>query len=235
MQDTSEETYQIATLVVVVITVLLVVADILVFINPRIALNPFKPPLEATATLAVAAVPTFPPTWTPQPTDTAVPTPTATSSPTPTLTPTPTSSPTPAPSATRRPAARPPGSTAPTAIPFAYAYKTVIRSCTHSGTTAIKGQVTSGGNAVDGIHVRLATGSDTSNVVDEQTVKRDTNGNTVYAFVFGAPSSGSFAWHVWAADAEGNALSDPNMAVTINTLPADDPESCWLAVVDFVQ
>lgn len=234
MQNPSEETYQIATLVVVVITVLLVITELLIFVNPRVALNPFKPPLEATATVAIAAVPTFPPTWTPKPTDTAEPTLTPTSSVTPTPSSTPTTPPTATSSATRRPAARPPGSTAPTPIAPAYTFKTVI-SCSHSGTTAIKGQVTSGGNAVDGIHVRLATGSDTSNIVDEQTVKRDANGNAVYAFVFGAPSSGSYPWHVWAADAQGNALSDPNIAVTINTLPADDPESCWLAVVDFVQ
>lgn len=233
MESPSEETYQILTLVVVVITILMVLAELLVFFNPRIALNPFKPPLQATATLAIAAAPTFPPTWTPQPSDTAAPTATSTPTETPTPSATPTSPATPSPSATRRPATH--GSTAPTPLPLGYTYKTVIQSCTHSGTTAIKGKVTSGGNAVDGVHVRLATGSDTSNVVDEQTVKRDANGNTVYAFVFGAPPSGTFAWHVWAADAQGNALSDPNMAVIINTLPADDPASCWLAVVDFVQ
>ena len=108
-------------------------------------------------------------------------------------------------------------------------------SCSHSGSTTIKGKVTSGGNPIDGIHVMLATSSDPASVQEDQVVKRDGDGSTSYAFVIGAPDSGSFAWHVWVADEQGNILSDPNFQFTINTLPAEDPASCWLAVLNFVQ
>jgi hypothetical protein len=95
--------------------------------------------------------------------------------------------------------------------------------------------VSSGDNPVDGIHVMLATSSDPASVQEDQTVKRDANGTTTYAFTIGAPASGSFPWHVWITDGQGKTLSDPNYQFTINTLPADDPASCWLAVLDFVQ
>ncbi len=235
MQDASDEGFQLATLVVIVLVVLVVIAYLLIYINPSIALNPFKPLPPTTPTVVIAAISTLPPTWTPQPTNTAIPTETPTATATPTPTPLPTDTPAPTPTATRRPTARAPGLVPPTPIPLPYTYRPVLSSCTHSGSTTIKGTVSSGGNPVDGIHVMLATSSDPSSVQEDQTVKRDANGTTNYAFVIGAPASGAFPWHVWVTDGQGKILSDPNFQFTINTLPADDPASCWLAVLDFVQ
>ena len=235
MQDASEEGFQLATLVVIVLVVLVVIAYLLIFINPAIALNPFKPPAFTKPTVAIAAIPTLPPTWTPFPTDTEIPTVTPTATSTPTFLPSPTSIPTAAPTATSRPPTRAPGAVPPTPIPLPYTYKPVLASCTHSGSTTIKGKVSSGGSPVDGIHVMLGTSSDPASVQEDQTVKRDTNGTTAYAFTIGAPDSGAFAWHVWVTDGQGKVLSDPNFQFTINTLPDNDPQSCWLAVLDFVQ
>ncbi len=239
MQNTSEDGYQIATLVVIVLTVLVVIAYLLVFINPRIALNPFKPPREVTPTLAVAALPGLPPTWTPTPTDTATPTFTPTPIATPTLTPSPTyaptNAPTLAPTATPRPPTRTPGSVAPTPIPLSYLYRPVIQSCTHSGSTQIKGRVTSGGGPVDGARVRRATSPDPAAVVEELTVRRDSDGSTTYAFVMSLGSLAPFNWYVWVVDAQGTALSDPTFHVSMNDLPESDPASCWIAVVNFAR
>ncbi len=239
MQNTSEDGYQIATLVVVVIIALVLIAYGLIFINPRVALNPFKPPVDTTPTLAIAAVSTLPPTWTPTPTDTTTPTATPTFTAMPTLTPSPTSTPTIAPSATPRltrlPApVAPVAPVAPTPITLPYSYRPVLQSCTHSGSASIQGNVTKGGGPVDGIHVELATGSDPSTVAYDQIVRRDGNGNTTY--YYGVPASGSYQWHLWVTDTPGNPpLSDPNFQVSMNNLPADDPNSCWLAVVNFIQ
>lgn len=237
MQNASDEGFQLATLVVIVLIVLVVIAYLLIFINPRVALNPFKPPVVTTPTVAIAAIPTLPPTWTPAPTDTEVPTVTPTSTSSPMSSPTPSSAPTIAPTASRRPPTRTPGAVAPTPIPLLYTYKPVKQSCTHSGSATIKGKVSSGGNPVDGIHVLLGTSSDPASVPEggDQTVQRDGNGNTSYAFIIPPPDSGAFAWHVWVTDGQGKVLSDPNFQITINTLPADDPGSCWLAILDFVQ
>jgi hypothetical protein len=236
MRNASEDGYQLATLVVVVLTILVVIAYLLIFINPRVALNPLKPPLAATSTLAVAAVSTLPPTWTPTATETSTPTalPTSTSTSTPTLLPTPTNVP-PPPSSTPRPPTRAPAHVAPTPIPLSYSFRPVLESCTHSGSAAIQGLVTSGGGPVDGIHVELATGPDPASVAYDQTVRRDGNGNTAYYYGVPAPASGSFPWHVWVTDSPGTPQSDPNFQVSINNLPADDPDSCWLAIVNFVK
>lgn len=237
MQNASDEGFQLATLVVIVLIVLVVIAYLLIFINPRVALNPFKPPAVTTPTVAIAAISTLPPTWTPAPTDTQVPTVTPTSTSTPTSSPTPSSAPTIAPTATRRPPTRTPapGAVAPTPIPLVYPYKPILQSCSHSGSATIKGKVSSGGNPIDGVHVELGTSSDPASVQEDQTVRRDANGTTSYAFIIPPPESGSFAWHVWVTDGQNTALSDPNFQLSINTLPADDPGSCWLAVLDFVQ
>lgn len=66
-------------------------------------------------------------------------------------------------------------------------------------------------------------------------VKYDATGSTTFAFIIPPPDSGAFPWHVWVVDTDGTALSDPNFQISINTLPASDPDSCWLAVVDFVK
>jgi len=237
MQNTSEDGYQIATLVVIVLIVLVVVAYLLVFINPRIALNPFKPPLLATPTLAVAALPALPPTWTPTPSVTATPTLTATPTSTPTLTPSPspTAEPASATPATPRSPTRTPAPIPPTPIPLPYAFRPALESCTHSGSTVIKGRVTSGGGPADGVHIRLATSPDPGAVVDERTVGRDSDGSTTYAFVLSLGSLAPFNWYLWVTDAQGATLSDPNFHISMNDLPAEDPQSCWLAVVNFAK
>ncbi len=228
----TDETFQIATLVIVVLIVLVCMSYLLIFANPQVALNPLKPPIP-TSTLIIAALP---PTWTPTPTDTTTPTATHTFTAMPTMTPSPTSTPTIAPSATPRltrlPA--PVAPVAPTPITLPYSYRPVLQSCTHSGSASIQGNVTKGGGPVDGIHVELATGSDPSTVAYDQIVRRDGNGNTTY--YYGVPASGSYQWHLWVTDTPGNPpLSDPNFQVSMNNLPADDPNSCWLAVVNFIQ
>ncbi len=231
MPGDHEEGYQIATLVVGVITVLVVMGYLLIFINPHVALNPFKPPKPTATAIAV-----LPPTWTPTATSTATPTPTftATATSTPTETPAPTNTPTR--TATARPPTRAVPVGPPTPIPLPYSFRPVVVSCSHSGSTQIKGKVSSGGQPVDGVHVRLATSPDPATIVEDQVVRRDVDGSTIYAFVmrdWGALPS--FSWYVWVVDAAGNPLSDPNYRVQTNNYPANDPQSCWLAVVDFVR
>lgn len=237
MDNTSEDTYQIATLVVIVLTALVVIAYLLIFINPRIALNPLKPPLPVTPTVAVAALPALPPTWTPTPTDTATTTPTPTSTSTPTFTATPTNAPTAIPSATPRPPTRTPAPAPPAPPGPQYAYRAVLQSCTHSGGTFIKGKVTSGGQPDEGVRVRVGTSPDPAAVIEEQIAHNQGDGNASYAFTlrtlgaFDTPS----IWYVWVIDGVGNPASDPNFHVTTNNLPADDPAACWLAIVDFAK
>jgi hypothetical protein len=123
----SDRVAMLVTVVVLVLTVLTCLCYLTIFINPNMPLNPFPPPLGASATptrTGAPAGPTFPPTWTPThtatPTNTPIPTDTPTVTPTRTHTPTPTSTPT----ATRTP--RPPATAtsthtpAPTATPWPY-------------------------------------------------------------------------------------------------------------------
>jgi hypothetical protein len=240
MQDGSDDFFQIASLVVATLTVVVVIAFALIFINPRIAFNPFKPLIVPTP--IVIALPTLPPTWTPttMPTETSTPTLTPTRTPTSTSTPTLTSTPTSAPTNTSAPTARPatrtpPIALPPTPVPSAFPYRAALRSCTFGSPTQIKGKVTNGGDPVDGVRVRLATSMDVATVVDDQAVKRDSDLSTIYAFIISPPDSGSFQWHVWLTNGQGASLSDPNYIVTINNLPASSPDSCWIAIVDFVR
>ena len=88
----------LVTIVVLVLTALTCLCYLTIFINPRIPLNPFPPPLEVavaspTPTTEAPRSTAFPPTWTP--TSTATPTDTPTVTDTPTITPTPTDTPTP--------------------------------------------------------------------------------------------------------------------------------------------
>jgi hypothetical protein len=236
MQDGSDDMYQVAALVVATLTVVVAIAFALIFINPRIAFNPFKPPTVPTP--IIIALPTLPPTWTPTMTRTETATPTMTSTPTATPTHTPTATSTlantPTPTLrlpTRTPVIAPP----PSPIPSPYSFRAIRRSCTFGSPTQIKGKVTSGGDPVDGVRVRLATSNDVATVVDDQPVKRDSDLSTIYAFIISPPDSGSFQWHVWLVDAQGASLSDPNYIVTINSFPASSPDSCWIAIIDFAR
>lgn len=239
MRNVSDETFQMATLVVVVLIVLVVIAYLLVFINPRVALNPFKPPLPtATFSVGIAALP---PTWTPTPssTPTATATPTTTPTETPTLTPTSTSTPVPSPTATRRPPTRAPQlATAPAAtLPASrYAYRAVLQSCVHSGSVQIKGKVFNGGQSQEGVRVRLAVSPDVATVVEDQSTHRIPDGSAEFAFVL--TTTGSFnqptsTWYIWVLDGNGNPASDPNFAIQTNNYPPSNSQACWLANVDF--
>lgn len=242
----SEEKYQIATLVVWTLTGLVIFFYAIIFVNPRVAFNPFKPPLP-TSTL-LAALPPLPPTWTP--TAPSSPTPSATATQTTTATRvipptaaaatvTATTTPTTTPTVTARPPTRTPAPTTvapPTAIPSTYSYRATL-NCSHSGGTQIKGSVSSGGQPQEGVRVRVATSPDAATVVEEQLTRRQFDGSAGYAFVLRA--TGAFdppaTWYVWIVDGAGNPLSDPNFHFQTNNFPREHPLACWLAVVDFTK
>jgi hypothetical protein len=246
MQDGSEEKYQIATWVVLTIAALVIVFYMIIFLNPRIAFNPFKPPWP-TATFIVA-LPALQPTWTP--TETSVPEPTATPSASATATlvvpppptfvlSTATTVPTLPPTATPRPPTRTPVPTSaapPAAIQSGYPYRATL-SCSHSGGTQIKGTVTSGGQPQEGVRVRVATSPDAATIVEEQSTRRQPDGSASYAFVLktGGAYDSPAMWYVWIADGAGNPISDPNFHFQTNNYSPDNPLACWLAVVDFVK
>ncbi|MBI5653430.1 MAG: hypothetical protein HZC40_23740 [Chloroflexi bacterium] len=240
MNDFSNDRFQIATVIVVAITIVIVIAYLLIYINPRVAINPFKPPAPP-PTFSAAAVP-FPPTWTPTPSRTPTPTPTATATATPTETPTRTPSPTSTatwtPTATRRPATRIPNPQATTTVPASagFAYRAVLQNCAHSGGTFIKGTVWSGGQRQAGVRVRISTSADIGTVIDEQTTRQEPDGAIAYTFVLRA--IGAFdppaTWHIWVADATGNPASDPNFHVQTNNYPPGNSATCWFANVDFI-
>ena len=246
MHTSSEEKYQIATLVLLTITGLVVVFYAIIFFNPRAAFNPFKPPLP-TATF-IAALPILQPTWTPMetssPTLTTTPTSTATATlvvpPPPTLPlSTATSTPTVSPIATPRPPTRTPApasAASPKAVLPAYSYRATL-NCSHSGSTQIKGTVSSGGQPQEGVRVRVATSPDVATVVEEQFTRRQPDGTASYAFVL--MSTGAFdppaTWYVWLTDGAGAPISDPNFHFQTNNYSNDNPLACWLAIVDFAK
>lgn len=235
MRHNSDDTFQIAALIVFTLAGVVAVFYALIFINPRIAFNPFKPRISPTL---VALMPTLPPTWTPTlaPTETATPTLTATFTATPTreATPTPTNAPTNTPTITPRPVTRTPIPTSPppTPIPSPYVYQPSFR-CEHSGGIYIKGKVTSGGQPQDGVRVRFATDPDAATIQEEQYTR-----NGEYSFILKA--IGSFGdkpavWYIWIADGTGAPLSDPYFHFSTNNLPPSDPSACWQAYVDFAK
>jgi hypothetical protein len=251
LQTDPEEKYHIATLVVWTLTGLVILFYTIIFINPRVAFNPFKPPLPTSTLLAVLTI--LPPTWTP--TVTSAPTPSATPTLAPTATrviaaptlppPTATTLPTLTPSATPRPPTPTRTATAtplptsvasPTIAMSTYPYRPVL-SCSHSGGTQIKGTVSSGGQSQEGVRVRVATSPDVATVIEEQFTRRQPDGSAGYAFILKA--IGAFdppaTWYVWIVDGTGNPLSDPNFHFQTNNYPPDNPLACWLAIVDFVK
>ena len=91
METEQQDIFQILTVVVVVLIAVSCMGMLLIFINPQIAINPFKPPSElseARVPAATAVAFALPATWTPTPTLTPTPTqtPTRTSTPTSTCT-----------------------------------------------------------------------------------------------------------------------------------------------------
>ena len=227
----TDETFQIATLVVVVLIVLVCMSYLLIFANPQVALNPLKPPIP-TSTLIIAALP---PTWTPTPTSTSTftptPTPTDTPTSTPTFTPIPTN--TPIPTATRRPTPRPTRPPAPTASPWVYF--AFPRGCQHSGGTYIEGYVTNPSGEEAGTRVNLGT-TPGGGVIQTITTGSDRSPG-YYTFVLNANGARPGTWYVWISDINGKPLSDPRTAV-VTTNAIRDPNNsaaCWQAFIDFAR
>ncbi|MEW5719050.1 MAG: hypothetical protein AB1817_10515 [Chloroflexota bacterium] len=227
MQEPQEELFQIATLVVVVMIVIVCMGQLLIFMNPRVAINPFKPP-PPTGT----AFPTFPATYTPTETST----PTNTFTPTPTYTPTPTDTPTPVwtntptitPSRTRPPRTNTPRP--PTASP--YSYDVTRGPCEHSGGTFIEGYVNSAAGPLDGVLVRLGTSPGGGEI---QTISTGGDRAGHYTFVLRESGARPGTWYVWIVDSSGRALSDPNAGrvVTNDIRSGEDPNACWRAEIHF--
>lgn len=249
MDDIREEPYQIATLVVVVVTALVCMCYLLIFINPQVSLNPFKPPLATMTPVAFGLQATWTPTrtMTPLPTETPTNTPTITLTPLPTNTATATSIPRtptlpptatrPRPTSTRRPTAPP---AAPAPQPSGYAYSVSRQGCFHSGGTFIEGTVwgNSGGNPQSGVRVYLGAGPGPDKG-DNYVVLTGTQGTSAgyYNHVIRANGAAPGNYYVWVGDPNGKPLSDPNQGLvrTNDIRNGDDPNACWRAVVDFVQ
>lgn len=232
MQEPQEEFFQTATLVIAVVIVIVCMAQLLIFVNPRVAINPFKPP-PATGTPFATFPATYTPTETGTPTPTFTPTstdtPTATDTPTPLWTNTLTATPV-TPTRTRPPFTRTP--IPPTASPFIY---DVARgACEHSGGTFIEGYVNSTTGPIDGVLVRYGT---TPGGNGNQTLS--TGGDRAGHYTFVLRESGALpgVWFVWIVDSSGRALSDPNAGrvVTNNISNGDDPNACWRAEINFAR
>ena len=85
--------------------------------------------------------------------------------------------------------------------------------------------------------MRFATGPEVAAVVEEQFARRQPDGSAGYAFVLRAV--GAFdppaTWFVWVVDGTGAPLSDPNFHFQTNNYGNDNPQACWLAIVDFAK
>ncbi len=241
MDTVNEEFYQIATLVVVVVTVLVCMCYLLIFLNPQIALNPFKPSTVTPTFVAIG----LQPTWTPTATFTPVPTntPTVTPSVTPTSVATNTPPPTPIPptrAPTRpRPTRTPGPPPAPPAPVSTFAYNTQRQGCFHAGGTFIEGTVwsSSGGSPQAGVRVAMGSGpGPTYGGVYYQTTGNQGKSDGYYVFVIRENGAAPGNYWLWVADGNGTPLSDPNAGkITTNDIRSgDDPNSCWRGVVDFV-
>jgi len=230
MQEPQEELFQIATLAVVVLIVIVCMGQVLIFANPRVAINPFKPPAPTFTPL-----PTFPPTYTP----TATATPTSTYTPTPTETPTPTDTPTPpwtltpTRTATRT---RPPWTNTPRPTPVPpYPYSVIRGRCEHSGGTFIEGYVTNPQGEESGVRISLGTAPG-GNVIDTRVTGTGRSPGH-YTFVISAQGPRPGVWYVWVTDPSGKPLSDPNAGrVETNAIRnPDDPNACWRAEIHFAR
>ncbi len=256
MEQGQQDVYQIGTVIVVVLIIVACMGMLLVFINPQIAINPFKPPVDA-ALAALRATPTtvagfaLPATWTPTPTLTPTPTETLTPTPTNTLTPTPTATPTITPiptntptstrtrTATRRPTNTPlPAPPTPVPVPPQYPYRAISQNCTHSGMTFIEGTVYSNESGAQEYGIRVALGSAPGGGDVYYVTTGSVSGRSpgFYQHIITVSGAAPGNYFLWIADGNGKVLSDPNAGkVTTNNKGPDDPSACWRAVVDFVR
>ena len=117
LDQVDDRMLEIATILVVMMTIFVCICYAAIFNNPYVAFNPFKPPTATRPGMAQGPPPTFPPTWTPTATGMPTDTPMATNTPTVTNTPTPTNTGTPFP--TRTPTVTPtsPPTETPTITP----------------------------------------------------------------------------------------------------------------------
>lgn len=225
MQTPAEESFQVATLVVVVLIVLVCMGYLLIFVNPQVALNPLKPPLPTSTLLLLSALP---PTWTPTPTDTPTLTPTPTPTDTPTLTPTSTDTPTNTPvfTPTRRPTPRPP---APTASPFSYSV--VLNNCEHSGGTYIDAYAINSQGEEAGVQIRLGTQPGSSEIQTLTSGSGPTPGKVTFVLRDAGARPGT--WYVWVVDSNGRSLSDPRAGSVVTNDVKGDVGACWRAEIHF--
>lgn len=224
----NSEAFQVPTLVTTGVILVICMCYLLIFVNPQVAFNPFKPPIP-TATLAEALV--LPPTWTP----------TATSTPSTTWTPSITPSPTLTPSLTRLPTStrtvtrtRTPIPPAPPPPPSPYIYQTFNQGCQHAGGTFIEGTVyrTAGGDPEYGARVAMSSAPSGAQIYIVATGGRSPG---YYLHVLSSDGARPGTYFVWVVDGGGNPLSDPSAGrVTMNSLGPDTPGACWRAAVDFV-
>lgn len=225
----NSDSFQIPTLIVIGIIVIVCLFYGMIFANPQVPLNPFKPLVPTPTVIAFV----FPPTNTPVPTNTSTATVTFTNTPPPTLTPTVTDTPTftRVPTVTRTRTPRP-----PTAAPSPFSYNARFQGCFHSGQTFIEGTVyrTAAGDREQGSRIALGSGPGPG-TGDVYYVTSNENGYYVHMINAGGPTAGTF--FVWIADGSGRAISDPNAGrVQTNTIRnPDDPGACWRGVVDFVR
>jgi hypothetical protein len=214
----------LATLVLLVLTVMTCLCYLTIFFNPRMPLNPFPPPPgggpqsgSPTPTSQGGAAPTFPPTWTPTatatPTDTPTPTYTPTVTPTPTHTPTATVPPTP----TKRPPP-PPTATAtntpvpsPTPLPYTQLGNTVYQPNTKypewgCDWLGVGGQVLdAAGVGIPGIKVRVWSGGYVFPLATSGT-KNDAYGSGGWeVYMDDHPKEGT--WNCQLVDDNGAGLS----------------------------
>jgi hypothetical protein len=208
MENVREEGYQIATLVVVVVTVLVCMCYLLIFVNPQVALNPFKPPLATPTAVALGLQRTWTPTFTSTPTQTLTPTLTPTPTRTPTVTPTPTKTPiVPTATTTRRPPTRTPlPPTAPPTPVYDFRLGRAVEEHENCGTWYLSGTVW---NSADpnqgtrsGVLVRVWFGGQV-----QGTATTGSYGKTAgyWEWFFGKGTAGNGV--VAVVDSNGNLLS----------------------------
>lgn len=117
LDQVDDRILEIATILVVMMTIFVCICYYTIFTNPYVGFNPFKPPTATPKGWAMGPPPTFPPTWTPTATGVPTYTPTASNTPTVTNTPTPTGTSTPFPTGTPTVTPTSPPTATPTITP----------------------------------------------------------------------------------------------------------------------
>jgi hypothetical protein len=232
MQEPQEELFQIATLVVIVLIVIVCMGQLLVFVNPRVAINPFKPPASTGTPL-----PTFPATYTPTETST----PTLTFTPTATATPTSTDTPTPiwtnTPTATHIPPTRtrPPWTSTPrppTPAPYVFRLGRSVETHDNCGTWYLAGTVWNSSDpnqgTKSGVPIRVVFG----NIVQGTDITGSHSGKSpgYWEWIFANGTAGN--GYVVIIDSGGNVLS-PQIPFNL-TANCNPGQGVNQVIIDFV-